>query len=58
MLVETLKRRLEENEHPIGVKKKTWYKLPPQDFYYGYPVKPDKEGVSISKKKKINKYII
>jgi len=47
MLVETLKRRLIENEHPVGVKKKTWYKLPPQDFSYGYPVKHDKEGVSI-----------
>ena len=54
-MIETLKRKLKENEQPIGIKKISSWKLPPRDFAYGYPVVPDKEGVSISKKKKNNK---
>ena len=49
MLIESLKKKLYEQEHPIGVKKFSAWKLPPKDFAYGYPVIPDKEGVSISK---------
>jgi len=55
MLVEKLKHRLIEADHPVGVKKHSMWKLPPPEFSYGYPVKPDPEGVSISKKKKNNK---
>ena len=51
MLIETLKKKLYESEHPIGVKKYSSWKLPPKDFSYGYPIIPDKEGVSISKLK-------
>ncbi len=53
-MLETLKRKLKENEQPVGTKKYSTWKLPPPNFSYGYPVVPDKEGVSISKKK-INK---
>ncbi len=52
MLVEKLKHRLIEADHPVGVKKHSLWKLPPPEFSYGYPVKPDPEGVSISKQKK------
>ena len=55
MLVEKLKHRLIEADHPVGVKKHSLWKLPPPEFSYGYPVKPDPEGVSISKQKKIIK---
>ena len=55
MLVEKLKHRLIEADHPVGVKKHSLWKLPPPEFSYGYPVKPDPEGVSISKQKKNNK---
>jgi hypothetical protein len=54
-MLETLKRKLKENEQPVGTKKYSTWKLPPPNFSYGYPVVPDKEGVSISKKKKIKK---
>ena len=54
-MIETLKRKLKENEQPVGIKKYSTWKLPPRDFSYGYPVVPDKEGVSISKKKKKKK---
>ena len=54
-MIEALKRKLKENEQPIGIKKISSWKLPPRDFAYGYPVVPDKEGESISKKKKKKK---
>ena len=54
-MIEKLKHRLIEADHPVGVKKHSLWKLPPPEFSYGYPVKPDPEGVSISKKKKNNK---
>lgn len=50
-MLERLKHALIENDHPIGVKKHSFWKLPPPDFTYGLPVKPDPEGVSISKLK-------
>jgi len=53
MLIESLKKKIYESENPIGVKKYSTWKLPPKDFSYGYPIIPDKEGVSISKFKKI-----
>ena len=54
-MIEKLKHRLIEADHPVGVKKHSLWKLPPPEFSYGYPVKPDPEGVSISKQKKIIK---
>ena len=54
-MLERLKHALIENDHPIGVKKHSFWKLPPPDFTYGLPVKPDPEGVSISKLKKLKK---
>ena len=51
-MIERLKHTLIENDHPIGVKKHSLWKLPPPDFTYGLPVKQDEEGVSISKLKK------
>ena len=51
-MIEKLKHRLIEADHPVGVKKHSLWKLPPPEFSYGYPVKPDPEGVSISKQKK------
>jgi hypothetical protein len=50
-MTDYLKERLYEAEHPVGVKKYSNWKLPPPDFAYGLRVKPDPEGVSISKKK-------
>jgi hypothetical protein len=52
-MTDYLKERLYEAEHPVGVKKYSNWKLPPPDFAYGLRVKPDPEGVSISKKKKL-----
>ena len=47
-MLQTLKTRLIENEHPIGIKKTSNWKLPPVDFAYGKKEKEDLEGVSIS----------
>lgn len=47
-MLQGLKTKLKENEHPIGIKKTLNWNLPPEDFSYGKTVIPDKEGVSIS----------
>jgi hypothetical protein len=48
-MLQTLRTKLVECEHPVGIKKTSNWKLPPEDFSYGKVVVPDKEGVSISK---------
>lgn len=53
-MLQTLKTKLAENSNPVGIKKTSNWKLPPEDFVYGKQEKPDKEGVSISK---YNKFI-
>ena len=47
-MLTTLKTMLVENEQPVGKKKHSNWKLPPQDFAYGKVIPHDKEGVSIS----------
>jgi len=54
-MLQGLKIKLVEFDHPVGVKKMTNWKLPPKDFSYGKYKTPDKEGVSISKILKIIK---
>jgi hypothetical protein len=48
-MLETLKIRIKESERPIGVKRPSRMKLPPEDHVYGYQVKKDPEGVDTSK---------
>jgi hypothetical protein len=48
-MLQALKTRLVECDHPVGQKKSTNWKLPPVDFSYGKPHQSDKEGVGISK---------
>lgn len=48
-MIQALKTRLIENDHPVGVKRTSNWHLPPPDFAYGKVVPRDKEGVSISK---------
>jgi hypothetical protein len=48
-MLQTLKTRLVECEHPVGIKKTSNWKLPSIDFVYGKKEKEDKEGVSVGK---------
>ena len=48
-MLETLKIRIKESERPVGEKRPTKMKLPPEDHVYGYKPKPDPEGVGTSK---------
>lgn len=56
-MIQTLRTRIAESEHPVGVKKTSNWKLPPVDFVYGKKNKEDKEGASISKYIKANKQL-
>ena len=47
-MITALQTNLIENEHPVGIKKVSNWRLPPDDFAYGKKVIPDKEGVSVS----------
>ena len=53
-MLQTLKNKLITNEHNPGMKTVSNWKLPSQNFSYGYKEAPDKEGVSIG----INNIII
>ena len=44
---DVVRMKLLEADHPVGVKKKSRYTLPPQDHVYGLPYKMDAEGASI-----------
>lgn len=48
-MLETLKIRLKESERPVGTKRPTKIKLPPEDHVYGLEVKKEPEGLGISK---------
>jgi hypothetical protein len=48
-MLQTLRTRLIECEHPVGIKKTSNWKLPSSDFSYGKPPMCDKEGVGIGK---------
>lgn len=48
-MLETLKIRIKESERPIGVKRSTRIKLPPEDHVYGLEVKKDPESLDTSK---------
>jgi hypothetical protein len=43
-MIESLKMKLIENEHPVGIKKVNKWVLPPKDFAYGRKETPDREG--------------
>jgi len=51
-MLQTLRTKLIENGHPVGIKKTSNWKLPPEELSYGKPIIPDKEGVNISKIKR------
>ena len=48
-MLKTLKIRIKESERPVGTKKPSYMKLPPEDHVYGLEGKKDSEGVGISK---------
>ena len=48
-MLETLKIRIKESERPVGAKRSSHIKLPPEDHVYGFKVKPDPEGVDTRK---------
>lgn len=45
-MIQSLKARIIESRHPVGMKRVNSWCLPPKSFSYGLPGKPDKEGVS------------
>ena len=47
-MLKTLKIRIKESERPVGIKKPSYMKLPPEDHVYGLKGKHDKEGASLS----------
>ena len=48
-MLESLKIHLKEAEHPVGVKRPSRMKLPPEDHVYGLETKRDPEGCDTSK---------
>lgn len=48
-MLETLKIRIKESERPVGTKRPSKIKLPPEDHVYGLEVKRDPEGLDVSK---------
>lgn len=53
-MIQSLRTRLIEGECPVGVKKTSNWKLPPEEFPYGKKEIPDKEGVGKSKQISLN----
>ncbi len=47
--MQTLKNKIIECEHPVGVKRASNWILPDKDFAYGKKDPPDPEGVEKSK---------
>lgn len=45
----SLKKKLIETDHPVGVTKQCRYELPPESWIYGLPIKKDKEHAGIRK---------
>lgn len=52
-MIEALKTRIRESDHPVGTKRPSHIKLPPEGHVYGLEGKKDKEGVSVGKQQKI-----
>ena len=48
-MLDLLKIRIRESERPIGIKRPSRMKLPPEDHVYGYEVKKDAEGAGKGK---------
>lgn len=48
-MIEALKTRIRESDHPVGTKRPNHIKLPPEGHVYGLEVKKDPEGVGESK---------
>ena len=48
-MLQTLRTKLIESNHPVGIKKTSNWHLPPENFSFGKTVIPDREGVSLSK---------
>lgn len=48
-MIDALKTRIRESEHPVGTKRPNHIKLPPEGHTYGLEVKKDPEGVGESK---------
>ena len=49
-MLESLKIKLIESEHPVGIKRSNKWQLPPKNFAYGRKETPDKEGAGKCKK--------
>ena len=50
-MIEALKTRIRESDHPVGTKRPNLLKVAPEGHTYGLLVKKDPEGVGESKKK-------
>lgn len=48
-MLRTLKVRIKESDHPVGTKRPSNIKLPPEDHVYGLEGKKDQEGAGICK---------
>ena len=48
-MLQTLRNKLIEQEHPVGIKKTSNWILPDEGFYYGKKTVPDNEDASKSK---------
>lgn len=57
-MLDALKIRLKESERPVGTKKPSNMKLPPEDHVYGLEVKKEPEGLGISKKNSLIYYFL
>jgi hypothetical protein len=58
-MIRALKIRIKESDRPVGTKKPSNIKLPPEGHVYGLEGKKDKEGAGISKfnkQLKLNSY--
>ena len=50
-MLRELKIRIRESDRPVGTKKPSRMKLPPEGHVYGLESKHDAEGVGVSKSK-------
>ena len=48
-MLRSLKIRIREADHPVGTKRPSHIKLPPEGHVYGLESKKDKEGVELGK---------
>jgi hypothetical protein len=57
MMMQTLRNKIAESDHPVGVKRISNWKLPDKNFTYGWKEKGDPEGADISKQNKLNQIV-